>query len=430
MQCGDTVNGVATDGREVCHPDLLAAVLADQRHPAEPVLVAGETGAYLVEEPAVDFVDDLEVAGQRLAEHRQRPGLQRLGQQGVVGVAESRDGDLPRLVPVQLAVVDQQPHELSHRDRGVGVIELQGEPLGEFPDPRFGQVVHDVQHVLQRAGHEEVLLEQTQPLARLRLVVGVQHLGDRLRGDLVLDCLVVVAGVEGCQRERLDGPGAPQRQHVAGVDAVALDGRVVGDAFQHSSRHPPGAVVAGLVGVVLGVAAPLDQVADIGFGDLPGVSVRQPVVGLLNLPAVADLLVEDAELVADAVADCRTLEGGQRVQVARRKPAQTAVAQSGLFLAGQDLVELLAHRPQRVLCRLLHLEVQQVVAQLRAHQEFGRQVAGHLAAEIERGLRRRHPAVLHAVTHGQSESPVVVLGPQGRGRTPDRVADVIGDRPL
>jgi hypothetical protein len=43
---------VAADGREVCHPDFLAAVLADQRHPADPVLVVGEPGAHLVEEPA------------------------------------------------------------------------------------------------------------------------------------------------------------------------------------------------------------------------------------------------------------------------------------------------------------------------------------------------------------------------------------------
>ena len=143
-----------------------------------------------------------------------------------------------------------------------------------------------------------------------------------------------------------------------------------------------------------------------------------------------DLLVEDAEFVADAVADRRTLEGGQRVQVARGEPAEAAVAQSRFLLARQDLVEILTHRRQRGLCRPLHAKVQQVVAQLRTHQEFGRQVAGHLTAEIQRGLRRRHPTVLHAVTHGQRERPVVVLGPQGRSRPADRIAQVIGDRPL
>lgn len=38
--------------------------------------------------------------------------------------------------------------------------------------------------------------------------------------------------------------------------------------------------------------------------------------------------------------------------------------------------------------------------------------------------------VLHAVTHGQRQRPVAVVGPQGRGRPPDGVAQVVGDRRL
>jgi hypothetical protein len=47
------------------------------------------------------------------------------------------------------------------------------------------------------------------------------------------------------------------------------------------------------------------------FGYLPRVSVDQPVVCLLDLPALLDLLLEDPELIADAVADGRALQGGQ-----------------------------------------------------------------------------------------------------------------------
>ena len=101
----------------------------------------------------------------------------------------------------------------------------------------------------------------------------------------------------------------------------------------HPSGHPAHAVDACVVDVVLGVAAPADEVVHVGLGDLPRVPVDQPVVGLLDLPAVVDLLLEDAELVADAVADRRPLEGGQRVEVARRQPAQAAVAEPRLRLA-------------------------------------------------------------------------------------------------
>ncbi len=114
---------------------------------------------------------------------------------------------------------------------------------------------------------------------------------------------------------------------------------------------------------------------------------------------------QDPELVADAVADRRTLQSGQRVQVARGEPAEAAVAQPRFLLAGQHRVEVLAHRRQRVPRRPLH-------------------------AQIQHGLHRRHPAVLHAVTHGQRRRPVVTLGTQGGGRPADRVTQVVGDGPL
>ena len=185
--------------------------------------------------------------------------------------------------------------------------------------------------------------------------------------------------------------------------------------------------MACVVGVVLGVAAPLDEVVHIGLGDLPWVSVDQPVVGLLDLPAVVDLLIEDAELVADAVADGRALEGGQRVEIACRQPSQAAVAQAGLLLATQHLVDVLPKRRQRLTGRVLDAEVDQVAAKLRPHQKFGREVAGNLPAQVERSLCGRDPVVLHAVAHGQRKCPVVMLWFQ-RGRRPaDRVAQVVDD---
>jgi hypothetical protein len=72
----------------------------------------------------VDPHDDLEVTGQRLPEHRQRPGFQRLRQQGVVGVAEGGHRDFPGLVPGQVVLVDQEPHQLGDGDGRVGVVEL------------------------------------------------------------------------------------------------------------------------------------------------------------------------------------------------------------------------------------------------------------------------------------------------------------------
>ena len=149
VQRGNTVDRMAADGREMRHPHALSAVLTDQRHPPHPVVVAGELRAYLVEEAAVDLVDDLQVAGKRFAEHVQRPCLQRFRQQRVVGVAEGGHGDLPGLVPAEPTFVDEQPHQLGDADGRVSIVELQRESVGEFADPGIGQIVDDMHDVLQ-----------------------------------------------------------------------------------------------------------------------------------------------------------------------------------------------------------------------------------------------------------------------------------------
>ncbi|SHW51777.1 Uncharacterised protein [Mycobacteroides abscessus subsp. abscessus] len=372
MQRGNTVDGVAAHGGQMRHPHALAAILADERHAAHAGLVTGEVRTHLVEEAPVDLVDDLQVPGQGLGEQSQRPGLQRLGQQGVVGVAERGDGDLPGLVPAQSALVDQQPHQLRDTDGRMSVVELQSELLGQLVDRALGHIFQDVQHPLQGAGYKEVLLQQPQAFTGLGLVVGVEHLGDGFGRHLVLDGLVVVARVEGVQLEGLYGPRAPQRQRVTSVHSVALDRGVVGDALEEALRNPASPEVPVLIEILLGVAAPPDNEIEVGFAYFPRVSVVEPVVGLLDLPSVADLLVEDPVLIADAVADRRAIQGGQRVQVARRQASEPTVAQPGFLLAGEHLIDVLTQRGQGVASLLFDLQVQQVVAQLRTHEELGR----------------------------------------------------------
>ncbi|CPZ67689.1 Uncharacterised protein [Mycobacteroides abscessus] len=385
---------------------------------------------HLVEEAPVDLVDDFQVPGQGLGEQSQRPGLQRLGQQGVVGVAEGGDGDLPGLVPAQSALVDQQPHQLRDTNGRMSVVELQSELLGQLVDRALGHIFQDVQHPLQRARYKEVLLQQPQALTGLGLVVGVEHLGDGFGRHLVLDGLVVVARVEGVQLEGLHGPRAPQRQRVTGVHSVALDRGVVGDALEEALRNPASPEVPVLVEILLGVAAPSDNEIEVGFGYFPRVSVVEPVVGLLDLPSVADLLVEDPVLIADAVTDRRAIQGGQRVQVARCQASEPTVAQPRLLLAGEYLVDVLTQRGQGVASLLFDLQVQQVVAQLGTHQELGRQVHRHLAAQVQIGLHAGDPALLHAIPDRQGQRAVVVRGCQHARRAPNRVPQMVDDGSL
>lgn len=50
-----------------------------------------------IEVGLVDLVDDLQVSGQEVLQQLHRPALQRLGEDGVVGVSEGAPGEVPGL---------------------------------------------------------------------------------------------------------------------------------------------------------------------------------------------------------------------------------------------------------------------------------------------------------------------------------------------
>jgi hypothetical protein len=131
---------------------------------------------------------------------------------------------------------------------------------------------------------------------------------------------------------------------------------------------------------MLGIAAELDLESDVRTVNQPGASGTQPLVGQFDLPAIADRLREDAELVADAITDGGNLERRQGIEITRGQAPEAAVAQPGLLL----LIEQHSRsRPSSFIACLgvvVDAEIDQVVAELRADQEFGGQVADGTAA--------------------------------------------------
>ena len=74
----------------------------------------------------VDLVNDLQVPRQDPLDHGDRPALQGLGEQGVVGVGKRLGAYVPRLFPAHLLVVQQNAHEFGDGERRVSVVELNG----------------------------------------------------------------------------------------------------------------------------------------------------------------------------------------------------------------------------------------------------------------------------------------------------------------
>ena len=273
----------------------------------------------------------------------------------------------------------------------------------------------DAQHVLQGARHEEILLFEPQFLAAQLVIVRIEHLAQVLGRHSLVDGAVVVAAVENRDIEGLGGFGAPQSQGVGGVGVVTQDGRVVRHADDGLARYPAHSRAVAFVHVLFGHAAELDFDGPLGPHQLPRIAEAQPFIGLLDLPAVDDLLMENTEFVTYAVADGRHFEGGQGIDEACRQASEAAVAESGFFFLLQQLVEIQSQFGDALLDPIEDSEIDQVVAQVRAHQKFGRQVRHGPRGLLGVGRRRADPALQHAVAHREGERHVVVvLGRQRR----------------
>ena len=147
VQRRHAVDLVAADNGQVGHAHPAFAVFVDQRQACQEPVVARPVQGRRLQELLVDAKDDLEVAWQHMLHQADRPGLQCLGHQGVVGVGEGPRADLPRAGPGHALFVAQHPHEFGHADGRVRVVEVDRHLVGQVVQARmFFEVAGD--HVL------------------------------------------------------------------------------------------------------------------------------------------------------------------------------------------------------------------------------------------------------------------------------------------
>ncbi len=367
------------------------------------LLVARPHGGHVLQEPAVDLVDDLQVPRHDALEQRDGPLLQRLRHQGVVRVAHRRLRDLPGLLPREVALVDEDAHQLRHRERGMGVVQLDGDLVREGVEaPVIALVARD--DVPERAGDQEVFLDETQLVTGRDGVGRIEHLGDGLRRDLLFHGFHVVAGVEDLHVEVVRRPRGEEAEHVHRPAAVADDRIVVGHADQEPPVQPHRVVLAPAVHPVLDAAVDGDQARLLGPLDRPGRREREPVVRLLRLLAVLDLLAEQAVLVVDAVAVAGHVERGQRIEEAGREPAQPAVAERGVALALFHVGEVGPEVSQRVPAQVVEAEVAQVVGEGPTEQVLDGEVVHVLGVRPPLALPGLLKRIDHHVAHGEPDA--------------------------
>ena len=224
VDLGDAVDLVGADNAEIAHADLLDLAFLDEGElcldgiVARPLSVNG-----VLEEPAVDLVDDLEVAGKNALEQVYRPSLECLRQEGVVGVGEYAVADIPGLVPLESFLIDEDSHQFGDGDGRMGIVQLYGNLVGELAEVIAVCALVAAENVAYGACAEEILLDETEGLSCLGGIVRIQNVGDDLGTCLLGLCVNIGAGIERIPVEELGCPGLPETENVYGLAVVADD---------------------------------------------------------------------------------------------------------------------------------------------------------------------------------------------------------------
>ena len=138
-------------------------------------------------------------------------------------------------------------------------------------------------------------------------------------------------------------------------------------------------------------------------GDQPALGRAAPVVGDLGLLAVPELLLENAQLIADGITDPLHAEGSHAVHVAGGQSAQTAVSEPGIRLRLKDIGSAEAEILQGADQGITDPEVEGVLHQAAADEKlhghivdflllpvrifYGQEAAHHLTDDDGRGLK-------------------------------------------
>ncbi|KAF5040732.1 hypothetical protein DSECCO2_530350 [anaerobic digester metagenome] len=426
VQPRDAVDGMGADHGEVGHAHLFAVSFIDQRQAAQGGVAGVACRADVVEETPVDFVDELKVARQDLAQQFHGPHFQGFGHERVVGEGQGARGDVPGPVPGHAAFVHEDAHEFDHGQGRVGVVELDGREFGQFLDVAilFEEAPGDV---AQRAEDEKVFLDQAQFAAEGDGFARVEDLGHQFRIDLLVDGLDVVALVEDLHIEVVGGAGCEKTQVIDCLVAVADDGDVVGHAEQVLPVHPQGEVTAVRTLVVFDAAVDGHDDGLVAAFDLQGHAFGHPVVGPFDLAVVLDGLLEQAVFVVDAVAAAGQVKGGQGVEEAGGQASEAAVAERRVAFELPDFLQFEAPLPQQFDARVLDAHVVDVVPQATPQQIFDGEIIHALGPGVAVALPGFEHPVHEAVAQGpgQGHGHVTVAG-LGAGLA-QGVRDVVAD---
>ena len=372
VEGGDAIDGEAKVNVHVGHVD--GAVLVDDGDARVAMLGLGNL---------IEFDDDVGDGGGDLLQAGERPFLERLGKDRVVGVGDHGAYDGHGLVKLDVVLGGEQPDELGNDHGGVRIVNLDHSVVGQIVQVAaalYGLVDQELGGI----AHHEVLLVDAKQAALLIGIIRIEEQGEVL-GDLGL---VEVDGAAGDQA-LVDACQVKQAQAVFG--GLAITGHIDVDELGGDGK------ITELDGVGTVV---IDQ----------DVLLAEPLVGDGLLLVVGKALAEQAVMVVEAHAVTGEAQRGNGIQEACGQAAQAAVAERRLDLELLDLVEVVAGGDELVLNLVIDAEVDHIVDEQLADQKLGRDVVELFLAVVERTGGR---ALLHELDQQLINTTVIELLERG-----------------
>ena len=327
--------------------------------------------------PSVQLLDDGHQLGHRLFQIGKRPLLQRLRQNGMIGVGAGTAHHADCLIHGKCLVLHQNPDQLRNDHGRMGIVDLNDRELIQMAQVIM-LLLHFLQNELRGIAHHKILLINAQQISRLIGIIRIEEQGQVLihrrlvKGDAFLHQSLV---------HRF------QIEQTKLVHAAVIADHI--DVVQ-SGRHP--AVTEKHIKADVCLRKPRLRL--------------DPHILLGGLKPIRKFLMEQPEMIIQPDPLSGKSQRGNGIHEAGGQPSETTVSQRRLRLRVLDPRHIFSVRLQNGIHLVVNTQIDQVVGKQLPDQKFRRNII-YLLFSVN-GDRSLHHA-LHQIQDHMIKLPVRAL---------------------
>jgi hypothetical protein len=343
----DTIDGVRADDTKVGHSDLLWPSFFDETHSSNFFTVSWVLLLELSNINVIDQVDKLKMSWEKSADELNRPLLEGLWQDSVVGVREGLVADVPSFLETEFLLIDKDSQKFNGTDGWMSIIKLDLIFVSKLGESIVVSIFISSNDIVDGGGAEEVLLLQSEFLTSISVIIRVKNTRDVLGILSLSNGTMIITGVELVEIEGVSWSGFPKSQVVGIVSVETWNWGIVGHSDDLLAALPVGSLgVTVLVFVRNTIESNL--IGDILSLNLPWISMIQPKVRNFSLISISNNLLENTVIVSNTISPSWNFEGGKRIDEACGKSSKTTITKGSISFLFIELLKIVTHIHQSI----------------------------------------------------------------------------------